>query len=98
MGLVLLVGTSLAVALTAGELARRAVLGNRMDRSLAALKATTRQSKSRDDVLVGAPVRGTVSIRDVRPDHGPIASNEESLAKLMATRVRQIHHHARRAS
>ena len=58
MDVVLLVGGGLAAALATGELVRRRVLGNRMDRSFEVLKVGTRRFAPRNDVVLRrAPVR-----------------------------------------
>jgi hypothetical protein len=99
MDLVLLVGGGLAAVLATWELARRAQLGNRMDRSFEILKVGMRQMASPDDVVIRrAPVRGAVLIKAVRHDQGPKASYTEAPAELLPTRVRHVPLHARRAS
>lgn len=99
MDLELLVGGGLVAALATWELGRRAVLGNRMDRSFEVLKAGTRQMASPDDVVIRrAPVRGAVFIKSVRHDQGPRVSDTESPAELIAPRVSHVPLHARRAS
>jgi len=99
MDLVLLVGIALAAVLAAGELVRRAVLGDRMTRSFEALKVRTRQSALLDAVMMPrAPVPRKVSIQAARDDQGPMASSEESMAAVRWARMRHVHFHARRAS
>jgi hypothetical protein len=97
MDLELLVGGGLAASLAAWELARRAVLGNRMDRSFEVLKEGRRQMASSDDVVI-APVLGAALIKAVRQDQGSKPSDTESPAELIPTRVRHVPFHARRAS
>ena len=99
MDFVLFVGVGMAAALATWELVRRAVLGNRMDRSFEALKAGTRQMASRDDVVIHrTPLRAGVAVITVHHSQGPKASNEESPAELIAATVRNVPLHARLAS
>jgi hypothetical protein len=82
MALVLLVFLGAAAALAMGGLARRAVLGNRMDCSFETLKQRTRQNASWDDVVIRrAPVQ-VDSIKGVRLGPSPTTNTQEVPAEL----------------
>jgi hypothetical protein len=69
MDLVLLVFLGAAAVLAMGGLARRAVLGNRMDCSFETLKQKARQNASRDEVVIRRAPAQVDSIKGVH--HGP---------------------------
>jgi hypothetical protein len=98
MELVLLVGVGVAAALAAGESARRALLGRRMDRSFEFLKVNTPHGAlGGDAVMRPVRVRRMISIKAGR-DHGSLANPQESLGELTPVPAPHIPLHARQAS
>jgi hypothetical protein len=99
MDLVLFVGVGVGAAFATWELVRRAVLGNRMDRSFEVLKVRTRQPAPGDDVVVHrAPLRRAVLIKAVRHHQRQVPSCKESPAGLISAGAPYIPLRSRRAS
>jgi hypothetical protein len=99
MELVLLVGVGVAAALAAGESARRALLGRRMDRSFEVLKVSTPHGALGGDAAMRrVRVRRMISIKAGRHDHGSLANPQESLGELTSAPAPHIPLHARQAS
>jgi hypothetical protein len=92
MDVVLLVGAGLVAVVACWELVRRAVLGNRMDRSF--------QMAARADVATPrSPVRaGALLIKAARQEQSPTASFENPLPEFISPRGRSVPLHARTAS
>lgn len=98
MDLVLLVSVSVATALATGELARRAMLGSRMEHAFDAAKEGIQQMASPHD----APIQGDPSsseaavVTTVNVHHGPVTGFETSLADYVPTSTRHVPLQARR--
>lgn len=98
MDLVLLVSVSVALALATGELARRAMLGSRMEHAFEAVKEGMQQMASPND----APIQGDPSssqaamVKTVNVHHGPITGFEKSFAEYIPASTRHVPLQARR--